>query len=437
MKSENSTTIKRYKHYLSCKPSGVEWLGDVPEHWEVCKIRRLSIVKRRASPRPIDDPKYFDDEGEYSWVRISDVTASGKYLERTTQKLSELGNSLSVKLEPGSFFVSIAGSVGKPVITRIKCCIHDGFVYLPNLKLNPDLLYYLFESGYLFQGLGKLGTQLNLNTDTIGSIKIPLPPPDEIVAIAHFLDRETTRIDTLIAKKRELIDLLEKKRSSIVTEAVTKGCDRNVPVRDSGVAWIGKVLEHWQVLPLKRICLLQRGIDITKDQQLEGEVPVVSSGGIFSYHNVATSKAPGVVIGRKGTLGKVYFLEQDYWAHDTTLYVINFHKNDPKFIYYKLKSMDLENWDTGSANPTLNRNSIHPVKVSLPPLKEQIEIVSFLNSEFQRTDQMIDKIEKHIILFQQYRQALITAAVTGKIDVREEIESDSDRSIETSQGVKR
>jgi type I restriction enzyme, S subunit len=203
------------------KPSGVEWLGEVPEHWKVCKIKRLSPVKRGASPRPIDDLKYFDDDGEFSWVRISDVTASGKYLTQTTEKLSTLGSSLSVKLDPDTFFVSIAASVGKPAITKIKCCIHDGFVYLPYLKINPDFLYYLFEGGQLFQGLGKLGTQLNLNTETIGSIHIPIPPDDEIKSITEYLDLETAKIDSLIAEKERMISLLKERRPALITAAVT------------------------------------------------------------------------------------------------------------------------------------------------------------------------------------------------------------------------
>ncbi len=203
------------------KSSGVEWLGTVPKHWRVCKIKRLSPVKRGASPRPIDDLKYFDDDGEFSWVRISDVTASQKYLTRTTEKLSELGSSVSVKLNPDTFFVSIAGSVGKPIITKIKCCIHDGFVYLPHLKMKPDFLYYIFEGGQLFQGLGKLGTQLNLNTETVGEISIPIPPDNEIELITNYLDRETSRIDILLATIKDSIALLKERRSALINAAVT------------------------------------------------------------------------------------------------------------------------------------------------------------------------------------------------------------------------
>ena len=168
---------------VKMKDSGIEWIGEVPEHWKVCKIKRLSVVKRGASPRPIENPIYFDDNGQYSWVRIADVTDSKKYLYSTTQKLSKLGSSLSVKMHPGEIFLSIAGTVGKPIITKIDCCIHDGFVWFPNLKIEPEYLYYIFLSGRPYLGLGKLGTQLNLNTETVGYISIPIPEGKEITDI--------------------------------------------------------------------------------------------------------------------------------------------------------------------------------------------------------------------------------------------------------------
>ena len=108
------------ERYAAYKDSGVEWIGEIPEGWKVKQIKRLSIVRRGASPRPIADPKYFDNEGEYAWVRIADVSASERYLENSTQTLSELGSSLSVKMQPDNIFLSIAGTVGKPIITKIK-----------------------------------------------------------------------------------------------------------------------------------------------------------------------------------------------------------------------------------------------------------------------------------------------------------------------------
>ena len=207
------------------KDSGVEWLGDVPEHWEVKKIKRISPVNRGASPRPINDLKYFDDNGEYAWVRISDVTRSNGFLFETEQRLSSLGASFSVKLEPESLFLSIAATVGKPCITKIKTCIHDGFVYFPKLNKHRDLLFNIFESKLCFVGLGKLGTQLNLNSETVEDIYVAIPPESEEKAILGYIQTETTRIDNLISKQKSLIEKLKEYRASIISHAVTGKID--------------------------------------------------------------------------------------------------------------------------------------------------------------------------------------------------------------------
>jgi type I restriction enzyme S subunit len=213
------------------KPSGVDWLGDVPEHWEIKSIKRMSIVRRGASPRPIQDLKYFDDEGEYAWVRIADVTSNDHYLLNTTQRLSELGKSYSVPLQPGTLFLSIAGSVGKPMITSIKCCIHDGFVYFPYLTDSPEYLYYIFISGQCYLGLGKLGTQLNLNTDTVGGIKVGLPALAEQKIIVNYLNSEMEKIDQMILLVNGAVTKLEEYRSATITAAVTGKIDiRNIEI---------------------------------------------------------------------------------------------------------------------------------------------------------------------------------------------------------------
>ena len=169
--------------------------------------------------------RYFDANGEYAWVRILDVTASNRYLEKTTERLSPLGKSLSVPLEPGSLFLSIAGSVGKPIITRIKCCIHDGFVYFPQFRGNAEFLFYVLSSGRVYDGLGKLGTQLNLNTETVGSIRVPCPTPQEQIAIATYLDKALQRYETTINRLDREIELLREYRTRLVADVVTGKLD--------------------------------------------------------------------------------------------------------------------------------------------------------------------------------------------------------------------
>jgi type I restriction enzyme, S subunit len=221
----NQAVTKGLDPSVPMKDSGVEWIGKIPEGWEVKKIKRDTPIMRGASPRPIDDQRFFDDEGEYAWVRISDVTRSNGKLQKTTQRLSDEGSRLSVKLHPGELFLSIAGSVGKPCVADIKCCIHDGFVYFPKLTINKKILYYIFKVGKCYGGLGKLGTQLNLNTDTVGNIKIPVPPKNESDEISEFLDKQIPQFDKLIAKSKAQITLLEEKRHALITAAITGKID--------------------------------------------------------------------------------------------------------------------------------------------------------------------------------------------------------------------
>ena len=211
------------------KDSDAKWLGQIPEHWEVRRIKSLTPVKRGASPRPIDDPKYFCDTGEYAWVRISDVTASNRYLETTTQRLSRLGQSLSVQLQPGALFMSIAGSVGKPIITNIKCCIHDGFVYFPSLQGDQDFLYQILSTSSPFHGLGKLGTQLNLNTETVGGIQVPYPPAAERKRVTTFLQYSSNEFDTTISHIQKQVQSMNDYRTRLIADVVTGQID----VRDA------------------------------------------------------------------------------------------------------------------------------------------------------------------------------------------------------------
>jgi len=156
-------------------------------------------------------------------------------------------------------------------------------------------------------------------------------------------------------------------------------------------------MSNWREGILGDILQFQRGFDITKKEQIEGDVPVVSSSGVTSYHNLSRVKGPGVITGRKGSLGKVHFVDVEYWPHDTTLWVRDFKGNDPKFLYYFLQLMHLENYDVGASNPTLNRNHIHKVKLRYPLPKIQKKIAAILSTY----DDLIENNNRRIDLLEQ------------------------------------
>lgn len=137
-------------------------------------------------------------------------------------------------------------------------------------------------------------------------------------------------------------------------------------------------MSEWKKTTIGDVLTLQRGVDITRVEQRPGSIPVVSSGGISSYHDTAAVRGPGVVIGRKGTLGKTFYMPEDYWPHDTTLWVKDFKGNNPRFVYYFFLNLDVTGLDVGSANPTLNRNHVHPIDIRWPELDEQCRIANLL-----------------------------------------------------------
>ncbi|MEY4987306.1 MAG: hypothetical protein RL567_1085 [Bacteroidota bacterium] len=410
------------KKYDSYKDSGIEWIGEIPIHWEAKRIKLFSQVKRGASPRPIDDQKYFDENGEYAWVRIADVTASDRYLLDTTQRLSELGASLSVKRHDGDFFLSIAGSVGKPMITKIKCCIHDGFVYFPNLSLNPEFLYYIFQTGLPYLGLGKLGTQLNLNTETVGNIFITIPPDEEIEIIVNYLDQKTSQIDNLIGKKEALIHLLEEERVAVINQAVTKGLDLKVPMKDSGAEWLDEIPEHWKVKKIKFIALLKSGENITSESiKEEGDYPVYGGNGLRGFYSEFTNDGDYILIGRQGALcGNIKYARNRFWASEHA--IVCYLEPDNNWLWFGklLESMNLNQYNQSAAQPGLAVGVIKNLSIPFPSIEYQNEIVEFIIDHEKKTDEIIEKTKNEIRFLKEYKTALISEVVTGKVDVRNE-----------------
>ncbi|MGE4338641.1 MAG: hypothetical protein AB7E55_22075 [Pigmentiphaga sp.] len=414
---EGKESSSNFPAYPAYKDSGVEWLGEVPEHWTVIAIKWLSPVFRGASPRPIDDPIYFDDEGEFGWVRIADVTASPDgYLYETTQKLSALGSSLSVKLDPGELFLSIAGSVGKPCITKIKACIHDGFVYFPWLSIDQRLLYRIFESGLCFGGLGKMGTQLNLNTDTVGGICIAVPPAPELSKALAFLDHETARIDALIEEQQRLIELLKEKRRGIVLSALS---DTSLPLVRIGhaVDVISRPVKQREDESYTPIGLFNRDRGLfhkePREMQDMGDSDFfwIKSGdliisGQFAWEGavaMAGESEEGLVVSHRYPVlrGKHGVANTEY------LYAILTTKHGDFLLNESSRG-------AAGRNRPLNLAALLKEKIRIPSKEIQEQVSNLVQNEAK----VLTECRQQISLLQERRSALISAAVTGKIDVR-------------------
>lgn len=436
--------MAKYKKYEKYKDSGVEWIGEIPEQWAVVAIKRLTRVKRGASPRPIDNPKYFDENGEFSWVRISDVTNSDMYLETSEQMLSSEGVNASVKIFPNELFISICATVGKPCISKIKCCIHDGFVYFPDFKGDNRYLYYIFDAGEAYKGLGKLGTQLNLNSDTVGSIYIPNINLENQKQIANFLYLKINEIDSLVADKEKLINLLEEKRQAIITEAVTRGLNPNVKMKNSGAGVGGFIPENWKLMKLKYLTNEKLMYGANESAELDNrELPryiritdIDGKGNLKeeTFKSLPMEKAVAyllkkgdVLLARSGaTVGKSYIHQDDSIACFAG-YLIRYRPNlrvlNPKFMYYFTKSTNYSDWIKESTiQATIQNVSAEKyanLYMPLPNIEEQNYIVHYLEKRDKEVDNFMVDVISQIPNLKEYRQSLILEAITGKIDVRD------------------
>lgn len=433
---ENMQIIK----YPAYKPSGVEWLVEIPEHWEVRRIKTISRIKRGASPRPIDDPRYFNDDGEFSWVRISDVTSSNHYLFSTEQKLSKLGASHSVKIQPNDLFLSIAGSVGKPMISKIKCCIHDGFVYFPDLNtstLNVEYLFRIFETGQPYLGLGKFGTQLNLNTETVGQISVPYPPLPEQTTIVEFLDYKTALIDKAIGIKEKQIELLKERRQILIHRSVTRGLNPDVKLKDSGVEWIGEIPEHWEAVS-NRILFQERNepgneslailsVSIhtaVSSEEMSGDENIRGKIRIEDKSNYKLVKPNDIVFNMmrawQGAIGAVRVNGMVSPAYVVAEPIVSISSDFFEYQYRTagfIQQMDRFSKGITDFRKRLYWNEFKQLKTILPPFSEQMEIITYIETITNKISTAISLKEKEIERLKEYKASLINEVVTGKIKV--------------------
>ena len=426
----------RLPPYPTYKPSGVDWLDDVPEHWEVKRGRFCINVNPRSSRlrllQPNDEVSFvrMDAVGEYGGIQLEQTRAVGDAGDGYTE--FDDGDVVVAKITP--CFENGKGALAAGLLNGAAFGTTELHVLRPSGSLERRFLFY-FTISQLFRSSGEgemygAGGQKRVPPEFCKNVRILLPPTDDQHAIADFLDRETAKIETLVAKKRTLIERLKEKRTAIISRTVTcglppdaarlAGLDPYPELKPSGIDWLGDVPAHWAVMQLKWVVTFQRGHDLPADEREDGDVPLVSSSGVSATHSRAMAKGPGIVTGRYGTIGQFYLIGEDYWPLNTTLYSIDLRSNTPRFLQRLLTHLSplfLLN-AVKSAVPGVDRNDIHPIMVAVPPILEQQIIADVLDRETANLDTLTAKVNKAIERLQEYRTALITAAVTGKIDVR-------------------
>ena len=263
-------------------------------------------------------------------------------------------------------------------------------------------------------------TRINLKIDKVKDLFIALPPtPEEQTTIANYLDRKTAEIDELIADKKRLLELYEEEKTAIINQAVTKGINPVVPMKDSGIEWLGEIPEHWEAKKLKYVIKINSGEGIkSEDIKPEGKYPVYGGNGILGYTDDFNSNTNDIIIGRVGAkCGNVRLVENEKWISDNAL-VANLISDDSEgFVTIQLENMDLNNLANKNAQPLITGTMVKEKVGVFPSPTEQLTIVEHIRVENSRINAKIEKTEKLIDLLTEYRTALISEVVTGKIKV--------------------
>lgn len=430
--------MNEYKRYDRYKFSGIEWIGEIPEHWNVTNLGYKSrmIVPMR------DKPTEFN--GEIPWIRIEDV--EGKYIEdsRSEQRVSQdLIDSMNLKVFPvGTVLCTCSCSMGTTTIVRRPLVSNQTFIgIVPKKNLSTDFLYYTINANSeRLQYLGEGAIQQYLSRHDFEHLGIAFPPLGEQVDIANFLDEKISELDSLIYNKENLIALLKEKRQAIINEAVTKGLNPGVKMKDSGIEWIGEIPEHWEMKKLKYLGKAIIGLTYSPEETSDDGMLVLRSSNIKNNRivledNVYVNKEiPSKLItqygdilicsrnGSRALIGKNAYIDKENEGLTFGAFMTIFRSRYWRYVYFVLNSTLFKFQSASFLTSTINQltiNNLNSFVVPLPPETEQYHICNILAVQTVSIDTLIMDIEMQIEKLKEYRQSLISEAVTGKIDVRD------------------
>lgn len=440
--------------YPAYKPSGVEWLSKVPESWETKRLKFIFNIVNGSTPDS-SNPKYWD--GDIFWATPDDLgQLETSIITKTRRMITPEGyKSCGTTLVPaGSLVLSTRAPIGHLAIAGIKLCVNQGCRALVFQQNDSSRYFYyqLLAAKSELNALGRGSTFQELTRPDLADVLLAYPSLTEQRAIAAFLDRETTGIDALIDKKQHLIELLREQRTALISRAVTRGLDPSAPMKDRGIAWVGTMPQHWRMIRLKFLLYsLTNGLfkkreffgngvklvnvsdlyqsnflvdieqlDRVEVDQRELKSYAVYSGDIFFVRSSLKLEGVGVAACIVDVPESTVFESHIVRARPDQAQVL------PKFLNYYLNSFLIRQRLIALAETTTMTTIAQPKLGSLevvpPPLSEQHAIVKHIDDRILQIDTLINEVYKGMEKLREYRTALISAAVTGKIDIRDRIE---------------
>ena len=424
--------MERYEAY---KDSGVEWIGEIPENWSVERVKDSCTVVAGATPKS-DVAEYWD--GDIPWITPADYSETQHYVDGGSRSITELGlNSCGTSLVPkGSVIVSNRAPIGLVSVASCSLCTNQGCkaVVPSNESLFSEYLYwYLLTQSETLNSFGRGTTFLELSTHALSTFVYPCPPVIEQRAIADYLDAKTAEIDALVADCEREVGLLQEYRKAVISEAVTKGLDPDVPMKDSGIEWIGEIPASWNIVPFKAIGNVSANLQHPSDypdlpqvspDRIEkdsgrllpcisvAEVGVESDNHLFHAGDILYSKV-------RPALNKVTVAPFDGMC-SADMYPIESSQNRRWLVFYMLSNAFMEQVIVSTDRvkmPKINKEELGAFKVVLPTVDAQNEIVAYLVAKTNEIDSLIDAKQSMADKLREYRRSLISEAVTGKFKV--------------------
>ena len=431
----------RYDKY---KDSGIAWIGEIPEHWDKNKIIRLfSIIGSGTTPKSSKEDNYI---GSVNWIQSGDI--NGGYIENCKNTISDTAikeyPALKIYKSPFIIVAMYGASVGNISISNIDGCVNQACCVMNETKQNFKYLFYAMNSvkRYLiYKAEG--GGQPNISQDKIKNTWMPIPPFEEQRSIATYLDQKCSEIDELITLQEEMITKLQNYKQSVITEAVTKGLNKNVPLKDSGIKWIGEIPEHWEVKRLKFSCNVFGRIGFrgyrSDDLVSEGNGAITLSPSnmkdmkmdytnrtylswekYYESPEIMISNNDILMVKTGSTYGKCSFVDNIPMECTINPQIVVFkqHKDYPKFLAYSFQTKAtrafVETSVVGGTIPTIAQEKIMNYFFAFPPLAEQQSIANYLDQKCSEIDELISIKQQKIEKLKDYKKSLIFECVTGK-----------------------
>lgn len=389
---------------LMMKDSNIDWMGDIPNTWQV---KRLKYVMDNydylrqpidASQRTQDGDILYDYYGASGVIdKIDDYICEGEKI-----LIGEDGANLKMRTLPLIYIAS-----GKYWVNN-----HAHILY-PKNDNNLHFFAHQMES-IDYENFITGSAQPKLSQENLNNVLLIEPPAYEQKAIAVFLDEKCEKIDKVIGEIEEQIQVLEDYKKSLITETVTKGIDKNVPMKDSGIDWIGKIPANWDIKKLKYCCRICNGAEYADIEVSDGGYPVMGSGGEFARASKYSYDKESVLLGRKGTIDKPLYVDFPFWAVDTMFYT-KINKNMyPKFLYYSATKIRFDYYVTATALPSMTQRDLGSEPLTIPPYNIQMQIADYLDKECAKIDTTINDKKEQLETIKEYKKSLIYEYVTGK-----------------------